>query len=174
VRLSSLRPPGTGTPQEQIPTGPLPLAAGQRWDAVGQREEREDDLSLRLDETEEVQETTESRMLELEPQLAESQEARRAAEARLAERERAMAESEQARGAAEARVAMLERELADLRGRMSYEREAASHAISAASGGGAAEIALLRAELAEAHEIIRAIEEAYLAGERRWGDGSPG
>jgi hypothetical protein len=66
-------------------------------------------------------------------------------------------ESERARRAAESRVARLEEEVAAL--------QAASP-----EGGGPAqnheEIERLRSELAEARAIIRAIEEAFLAGER--------
>ena len=72
-------------------------------------------------------------------------------------------ESEEARQAAQARVAELERELADLRARMAYEREAASRTVS--NGVAPHELTRLRAELIEAREIIRAMEEAYLAGE---------
>jgi hypothetical protein len=93
--------------------------------------------------------------------------------AREREREaaRQISESEHARRAAEARVAELERQLADLRAQMACEREAAQHAVT--GGAGEAEIEKLRIELAGARDIIRAIEEAYLASEG-FPDGRPG
>ena len=82
---------------------------------------------------------------------------------------RRLSESEHARRAAEARVVELDRELGDLRARMAYEREAAAQAASGGGPADASQLERLRAELVEAHEIIRAIEEAYLAGENRLG-----
>jgi hypothetical protein len=60
--------------------------------------------------------------------------------------------SEQARAAAEARVVELEKEVARLRDLVGQSD--------------AAELDELRTKLAEAHAIIQAIEQAYLAGER--------
>jgi len=62
--------------------------------------------------------------------------------------------SEDARRQAEARVAELEREMTGL----------LAGVPSAAGGNGHAEVEQLRRELEEAHTIIRAIEQAYLAG----------
>ena len=64
--------------------------------------------------------------------------------------------SEDARRRAEARVAELEREIVELRASVSVGAQG--------NGNGHAETERLRRELGEAHTIIRAIEEAYLAG----------
>ena len=75
VRLSSLRPPG----QEQIPTDPLPLRPGQRWDPAEMSfpeirdlpGEREKEASRRLSASEHARRAAEARVAELERQLAD-------------------------------------------------------------------------------------------------------
>lgn len=64
--------------------------------------------------------------------------------------------SEDARRRAEARVAELEREMTGLL--------AGVPGAAGGNGNGQAEVERLRRELEEAHTIIRAIEQAYLAG----------
>ena len=157
VRLSSLRPPAQpgGTPrggdnvvvptspQEQLPTAPRRteksgLRPGEPWHASGE--------ALPDRQTQRQREMERDELLEREKGAL-----------------RRLSESEHARRAADARVAELERELADLHAQMAYERDAARQAIAA--GGNGADLERLRTELAAAQEIIRAIEEAYLAGE---------
>ena len=146
VRLSSLRPPG----QDQMPTAALPLVPGQRWEAAGKPPAGDP----------------------VERPDAAAKAAADMAREREKQTARQISESEHARRAAEGRVAELERQLADLRAQIAYEREAARQAVSGAASE--AELEKLRVELAGAREIIRAIEEAYLASEGFPDDGRPG
>ncbi len=74
-----------------------------------------------------------------------------------------ISQSEHARHAAETRIAELELQLADLRAQITYEHEAAQQVVSGTASE--AELQKLRSELAGARDIIRAIEEAFLASE---------
>ncbi len=165
VRLSSLRPPAAqpplggirggapslsnGPPQERIPTVGPSLLPGERWEAGGGMPS--------------AGSFTEKRLREEHEQHEEARQSEKGALQRIKE-------SEEARQAAQARVTELERELGDLRARIAFEREASRRAIS--EGVDNHELERVRAELAEVREIIRAMEEAYLAGEGFSGGGA--
>lgn len=137
---------------------------------------------------------------ELNDKLRRSEEARREAQARLAEVEWELVElreklgmSEEARRGAKERAGDPDAEIAGLRRRIREaererareqapaagrtsgrrpERAQADAALSYDASSDGKEVAHLRRQLREAYAIIRAIEQAYLAGERgRGGDG---
>ena len=86
----------------------------------------------------------------------------------------------EARGRAEDRVAKLEGEVADIRSKLLVSMRAAARApvgaastSAAGSAGDPGEVERLRRQLEEAHAVIRAIEDAYVAGEQRRRGGPP-